>query len=455
MAKSGTQTGLNRTSQTSTKSRRPIAKKQNNRFNKQVFALFIVVSILFWLLRLWNFDELMTFHSDQALHIQESYNMVAQRKIQLIGPIVLTHIVEGRGFFIGPQYLYVLALLGILLNWNVILITKFLIFLWWGAAVALFIWIGKKLSWPAALFTYLLITVIPPLIWFSRMILNPNFLVAISVGFFYFLWMAVTKRQTKYWLMAGIFAGLGFSFHFIVMTWLAIIAFAWAVGLILRKFKLTDFLAASLGVLIGDLPYIVFELRHDFYNTRTFIANLSGPGRVEFPAGYYLFAFFPILAWIIAVVFHWLSIKIKPLYFVPLAIFLLVIAVRISDDPEEHGKGYGMPRGWSLQKQQFLADFICNDMRNHPSDPFEVATFISADIRGEDLRWWVKRCGFKPLGYDGYPLAKILYFVDRGEFQSGNAPGTWELAAMTTDPYEETVRMKLENNLWFYKLVRK
>ncbi len=438
-----------------TRPKRSLQTSNKSRLDKRIFAAFIAASLLFWLVRLWNFDELMTFHSDQALHIQESFQMVARRKIQLIGPIVLTHIVEGRGFFIGPQYLYILAFLGILLNWDVILITKFLIFLWWGAAAALFLWIGKKLSWPAALFTYALISILPPLIWFSRMILNPNFLVAVSVGFFYFLWQAIMKRQTKDWLLAGFFAGLGLSFHFIVLTWMAIVALVWTVGLILRKFKLKDILAVALGVAIGDLPYVIFELRHNFYNLRTFIANLSGPGKLEFPAGYYLFAFFPVLSFIIAASFHWLSKRIKPGLLIPLAILFLVLAVPLSDDPEEHGKGYGMPRGWSLQRQQYLADFICTDLEHHKNEPFEVATLITADIRAEDLRWWVKRCGAQPLGYDGYPLAKILYFVDHGEYRSGNAPGTWELASMTNDPHQEAVRIKLDDNTWFYKLIRK
>jgi len=174
-------------------------KKDKKLYLRVILVLFVVISFFFWYLRLRNFEKMMTFHTDQGFHIQEVYDMVVQRKARLIGPIVLTRMVEGKGYFIGPYYYYILAILGIVSKWDAVSITKFLLIWWWAGAVFLFLWIGKKLNWQAALFVYAILTVHPLLIGFSRMFLNPNFLPLISVGFFYFLWKALKEKRKKDW----------------------------------------------------------------------------------------------------------------------------------------------------------------------------------------------------------------------------------------------------------------
>src|SRR3990167_11422017 len=427
-------------------------KKDKKLYLRVILVLFVVISFFFWYLRLRNFEKMMTFHTDQGFHIQEVYDMVVQRKARLIGPIVLTRMVEGKGYFIGPYYYYILAILCIVSKWDAVSITKFLLIWWWAGAVFLFLWIGKKLNCQAALFVYAILTVHPLLIGFSRMFLNPNFLPLISVGFFYFLWKALKEKRKKDWFIAGGLAGVGLSFHFSVLVWLGIMAGGWAYGWFVKKVNIGHLLTGFIGIALSELPYLIFELRHNFYNLRTIRANGFDPNEVGFLGPYYAFGFFPIIFWAIAFLYTFVAKRTKYWISIPLSLLILWSIMFVFTKDEYKEKGYGMPIGWSVPTQKYLAGVICNDQSRKN---FNIATHIRADVRGDDLRWWVRRCGAEPMGYGDYPFADTLYFVDRGELQSLNAPGLWELASMTKDPHEVEVTKELDGDLWFYKLVRK
>ena len=103
---------------------------------KKVFPiLLIVISLIYLFLRLDHLGSKITFHLDQGVHLLETYQMVQSGKPRLIGPMISSKVFDGRGFFIGPQYYYILAVLGIAAHWNPLLITQIIIFIellfWW------------------------------------------------------------------------------------------------------------------------------------------------------------------------------------------------------------------------------------------------------------------------------------------------------------------------------------
>lgn len=394
----------------------------------------------------------MTFHMDQALHITEVQQMIQTRKPRLIGPIVYTRIIEGRGFFIGPHYYYLLALLGIIFDFNVILITKFLLLMWWTAAFSLFIWIGKELDWYTALFTYAIFSLHPFLVAFSKMFLNPSFLAFFATPFFFFLWKAYKENKTKYWFWAGLFCGIGLSFHFLVLSWISLLGAVWIFKALRKKAKPINLLLAAAGVVIGDLPYFIFELRHNFYNLRTIIHNGLDPNGMGFLGPYYALGFLPLIFFAVAIIYKHTLGRLKKALFLPLSVLLLLFMVIYYDKLEYHRKGYGMPNGWSVPLQKQLAEHICSEQGgNHD---FVIAANISSIATADDLKWFVRACGSESLDNSAYPYAKTLYYIDQGEVHNLEATGLWELASMTNDPHEKVYSRRLNDNLWFYKMVR-
>jgi len=423
---------------------------KNNPITQNKFfliSLFVTISIFFWYVRLNNFNNMMTFHIDQAEHIFNAKEMVDEGKIRLIGPIVSTRVVEGRGYFIGPYYLYILAALGIIFSWNVIVMTKALLLMWWLTSLGFLVWIGKKMNWYVGLLSYLVLAAHPLLIGFSRMFINPNFTAPVGLLFFYFLYRAWKNNKWWEWLLAGVFAGIGISFHFAVMIWLVFIGGTWLASLIRGKAKWWYLIVAGAGAILGDLPYILFELRHNFYNLRTMLSIGVNPGNDSIPAGYYLFAFIPLLIWPFAYLANYITKKTH--FLITLALVFVYLFYVQAQNPHPAVRGIGMPKGWSVPLQQDLAQRICDDP---DKGSFELAGLITADLRALDLRWWVEQCGAKPAGFMEYPFVDTLFMVDQGFQAKGEMHGNWEVASM--NPHTVELQEQLNEYLWFYKLKR-
>jgi len=411
-----------------------------------IAILFCIFTLIFWILRLYNFENTMVFSLDQGEHMQEVQEMVALKKPRLIGPIVGTRVVEGKGYFIGPYYYYILGVLGVIFSWNVIAITKFMLFYWFLSSLILFVWIGRKLDWLAGVLVYGIFATHPYLVQFNKMIINPNFLPLVSVFLVYFLWKALSKKENKYWFLTGIFTGIAFSFHFSILAWFILIGFIWFVGFIRRIFNIFHLIFFLIGATIGDLPYLIFDLRHNFYNFKTFIANGVNPNSDLWLTYYFSFGFLAVMFWLIALIFFFTTRRIKFLFRL-LLIGAITIVLLLYNFPLPK-YGITMQPGWTVTKQKYVAGIICDDKQKRN---FEVATAIG-DLRGFELRWWVRQCGDIPLGYDGYPFADTLYLVDWGETKSGFDLPQWEVSSIGNRKYDYSI--DLGDRIWFYRFTR-
>ncbi len=373
--------------------------------------------------------------------------MVDTRTPKLIGPIVTTRMVDGRGFFIGPLYSYLLAILGSIFSWNIIAITKFLLLMWWSSALLLTVWVARQLNWSIALLVYLLLATHPTLVGYSHMVLNPNFLALFSIGFFFFLFRAFSHPSKANWFLTGLFTGICLSFNYLVLSYFGLIALVWLYQIYRRRARIIDPLVIGFGIILGNLPFFIFELRHNFYNLRTILdLGVSPGGGASLIAGYTLFAFLPLAVWIFAYFAEFLRRRIG--FLVPLLLTLILVFYFQTSTTYSRTRGIGMPKGWSVPLQQQLAYQICQD--NH-GEPFEIAAMVTADIRAMDLRWFVQQCA-QPAGFTQYPFVDTLYLVDQGFLAQGIEPGNWEIASFA--PFAVRQKQQLNQYLWFYKLER-
>lgn len=118
------------------------------KFKKEKLALvgLVILTGIYLFLRLNRFEEKTTYHLDQGLHLLESWEMVTNKDIRLIGPMVSSKTFMDRGFFIGPQYYYILAFLGIMTRWNPITIDIILLFIELGFILYFVNWVRKKIG---------------------------------------------------------------------------------------------------------------------------------------------------------------------------------------------------------------------------------------------------------------------------------------------------------------------
>src|SRR4030043_2380450 len=118
-----------------------------------IFGLITLGSLI---LRFQNYEKLVNFHLDPPFFLHEVKDMVDSGKIRLIGPLVATKEIEGRFFFTGPFFYWLLAFLGIVLSWNVIGMTAFFTCLWLGTFILIYFWLRRRFDKDISLSAYAL-----------------------------------------------------------------------------------------------------------------------------------------------------------------------------------------------------------------------------------------------------------------------------------------------------------
>ncbi|MFA6518153.1 MAG: hypothetical protein WCV93_00695 [Candidatus Shapirobacteria bacterium] len=399
------------------------------------WIIVVGLSVLYLGVRLWHFEEAMTFHLDQGLHLLEAKDMVDSGKIRLIGPMVSSKTFLDRGFFIGPQYYYVLAVLGILTSWNALAITIILLVVEFGAVLLLIRWIKRKFSFEIAMIVMALVTLSPYLIIHSRFIWNPHFLWPLgTVGL---ITAEKAIKNKKWWVVLGILWGVAFGFHYSAVLWMFWVAIFWWKQ---KNRKLTDWLIMGVGVGLGNLPYWLFELRHSLYNLKTLgwvISNSNGGFRLE-PH----YVIYPLLPLFVYLLIEWLKIKPNKVLIIVVGLMLVIGQSLIFRDRLP----LGHPPGWNLLIERLVVNKILD--KGCPKN-YNVASTVSGDTRAYDLRFLLTARGCPPMGVTEYPRAEKLFLVAPPTRPPENEE-VWEVNSLGKIKVVE--RLVINDKVVFYEL---
>jgi hypothetical protein len=418
---------------------------------KYIFILFLLFTFLFWFSRLWNFERLTTFHSDQGTFFLETWQMVQEQKPRLIGLKVSTKEVLGRAFFTGPLFYYFLAILGIITNWNPSIITKIFLFFWWLTGLGIYHLVKKNSGNLAGLTAYGLFAVCPFLISFSRIVWNSGLLPLIAVLFFASLYQVNKKSTVIWWFLTGLFLGLGLNLNYAAFLWFPLLAIFFFWGILKKKWGLKMAIPILAGFVLGELPLILFELRHNFYNIKTILFFLQLgvlEGRTKGPVTdyHFIFALLPLffLVWgklISLIEKNWgfiIALSLSLMLF-----FSLTISINW-----QQKWGTGMPKGWTLAKEQKVAKEICDNVNDQA---YEIAQVINGDTRAHDLRFFLEFYGCRPLGVEQYPSADILFLITTAQ-RPPEKETVWEVQSIR--PFKKVYQENLKDNILLYKLTR-
>jgi len=413
---------------------------------------FIFITLIALLIRFNNYEESLNFHMDPPLFLHEVKDMVEQRKLRLIGPMVSSKTVEGRVIFTGPIFYYLLAVLGIVFNWKIVYMTGFFAF-WWVVTFALiFWWLRQRFGNLVALIIYALISFFHWLLPYSRIIWNPDLIPFFGVLFFWLL----DKRENKrlYYLLAGLVFGLGLSVHYAVIL-LGLVVFYYLWTETKRKaFSANNWWLFLSGLIVANFPLILFELRHNFYNLKTLLFHLQNYQPSESYSFnfrsqyyYYIFPFIPLGCKAYGIILE----KIKKAFDFKVFITSQVILITLFLTYSLFGptrEALINPEGWTIAKQKEVTDLIVDDNEKI----FEVATTIGPDTRASELRWWLRQKDHPPMSVIDYESATVLYLV-APRSRPPETETVWEVKSLK--PFTVEKRVILDGNLVFYKLVRK
>lgn len=230
-----------------------------------------ILSIVTLLMRVYGIDSYTTFLGDQGR------DMIVLKRI-----ITLEHF-PGIGasssvgqVFLGPFYYYVMAPWLLFSNLNpvgpaigIAVLSSLSIFI-------IFLILRKIYNEQIGLITVMLLTFSPILLEYGRFSWNPNLLPYTAILFFGALYYALQKHNIKFFFIAGILLSINIQFHYIALTLIpATIVLSL---LFVKKYKaveivkmLTSFCA---GLIIVLFPLIIFDIRHDFINTKNLFTIL-------------------------------------------------------------------------------------------------------------------------------------------------------------------------------------
>jgi len=232
----------------------------------EVFLLVVILGLASFA-RLYRISEYMTFLGDEGRDVLVVKRMIVDGKLTLLGPTASV-----GGFFLGPVYYYLMApflfLYGLDPVGPAVMVGLF------GVATVFLVYktgrdfFDSQVGLVAAFFY----AISPLIITYSRASWNPNLMPFFSLLIIYLLRRAVVEK--KYYLLGvvGFLFGITFQLHYLAVFLLAVVLvylFLFAGFRKLCRPTLKGLFLAVVGFVLGLSPFLAFEIRHNFPNSRS------------------------------------------------------------------------------------------------------------------------------------------------------------------------------------------
>ena len=228
------------------------------------FLPILVILVLAAYLRLYKIADYMTLLGDEGRDVLIIKRMIIDHKFTLLGPTASV-----GGFFMGPIYYY--FMLPFLWAWNLNPVGHAIMVALFGIATVFLVYIVglRWFSKPVALIASLLYAISPIVIAYSRSSWNPNIVPFFALLSMYLLGKAIFEKQYKLLFYVGLCAGIGVQLHYIYLF--LIFTQGVLLGIYYRKLNFVHILYLILGFCLGFSPFLAFELRHGFTNSRAIL----------------------------------------------------------------------------------------------------------------------------------------------------------------------------------------
>ena len=412
---------------------------------KKTISLFLII-VVFLFLRLYHLPESLNYGADQGMTLLEIYNLYQTKKFTLIAQTGSSLTVFGRYFYTGSFMYYLFMPILLITRWNPLSISYFLILV--QLAVLLLLYhalakIYKKSATP--LYFSLLYTFFPMMVDYSRFIWAPNLLIPVAGIVLSLLLGLSTKKSNSFLvLLTGFFLGLGLQIHYSFFLVILISIFWLLIG---KKLNLSAIFLLLLGFIIGFSPLILFELRHNFYNLRTFIFYITtktgSNQRIMSFSWHYLLCLWPFVFLFIAKLLS--ALKRVASWFATFLV-LLFIGVSVTEILPFPKSGFTMPEGWNYAGVQKASAIILHENRKK----YNIVDLLTGDTRAMGLRSLLTFAGKPPLGVVEYPETKALFIYSKVPIEKLLRGKLWEMDVVK--PVKLVKTWHLQNGIYLYLL---
>ncbi len=410
--------------------------------SKKIFIFgLILISFLYLFFRLYQLDNLIGFRLDQGVHLAEAKSIFDEKKISLIGPVASKSFM-GHDFFVGANYYYVLGVIGLISHWDPLVITIYFIFLELFFYLFFVYFLKRKFSSFWALVVFIFIALSSYLVIHSRFFWNPHLLIPLSILFLLFSEKYFFKKQAKYLFLIAFFWGFAFACHYSAIFWILFFLY-----IFVKAGKLLDlksYLIVIAGFILGNLPFFIFEIRHNFYNIKTIFYVFSHSLQSKELTSHYFI--FPLLIFFIFTLLFLLSLIKRKFIGNSVLIIVVALSLLIQNNLFKNYSPLDNLPFWSYQEQKKVVELIIKD--GCPQN-FNIAATFQGDTRFYDLRYLLSLKKCNPMSVEAYPQAQKLFLVAPYS-RSVDLETVWEVSSFR--PFEIREEIPLNDQITFFEL---
>ncbi len=232
-------------------------------------------------MRLYRIDSYLNFLGDEGRDVIVVRNIL-DGDLTFLGPRS-----SAGDFYLGPVYYYMMAPFLFLSNYHpvgpAIMVALFSV-----ATVYLIYRAGKEFfNQKTGLIAALLYSISPLVIIHSRSSWNPNVMPFFSIAALYSAYKGIERRNYYFLGLSGVLLGIAMQLHYLTIFLGGILFFYIIAVEILSKgeknrvFELfKKYIAVFIGFILGFSPFLLFEIKHGFPNTKTIFNFILSSGDV-------------------------------------------------------------------------------------------------------------------------------------------------------------------------------
>lgn len=366
------------------------------RKRRELLLLLIIILVSIFIKSL-NFESHLNFSYDQAWGSTKILEIWRNKEITLVGP-GSSIIAEGKELLQGSIIYYFNMVF--LLAGNFDPVKSSYAFMIFGCLMIVPLYYGVRnlIDKNTAYLISILYAFLPLYIDHTRFFFGPNFqLTLIPILIFLMGQYRKTLRPVFIFLIFT-FSGILLQFHYqfaIVILGLLVYYF------LQSKSKFYFLLLSILGLIVGFLPMIVFEIKNQFYNLRILALYVNSPKGENFQLTPHRILSISLLAFILLGAFIRKRWNMSLNFFI--LILLIIIDIKIYMPHPSHA--YGMSPNWNfplerkvyeIVQKQNLKDF---NIVNHIYDNLSVVT-----------KYQMRRDNYT-INFDDYYHNNYLYVV--------------------------------------------
>lgn len=234
-------------------------------------------------LRLYRFEDFVTYLGDQGR------DAIIIRKIALLQhlPAIGASTSVGQ-IFLGPFYYYFIAPWLLLFRFNPVGLAYGVAFFSVLYVPVTYFITSYLVNRKTAILSTLLLVFSSTMVEFSRFSWNPNLLPFCTLLFFFALVRSFEKKGYVYFLLTGMFLSFAIQLHALSLLLLPLTVSVFAIKLYQERSDKRGIIRLLFGGFITAvsfflfaLPLVIFDLRHQFINTKSFLHLFSSQNPVE------------------------------------------------------------------------------------------------------------------------------------------------------------------------------